>query len=160
MASITDLEVRRAGPEDVALLATLNEHVHAPHVNAEPDVYRTSDEAELREVYASRLVDPDVVIFIASAEQPLGFALTVHMRAPRNAFSPARERLLLDTIAVDPAARRRGVGRALMHATERHARELGLRSVQLDVRAFNSEAIRFYEALGYLPVQHRYERKL
>jgi ribosomal protein S18 acetylase RimI-like enzyme len=47
-----------------------------------------------------------------------------------------------------------------MLAAEERAAELGLNSVQLDVRAFNAEALRFYEALGYVSVQQRLERRL
>lgn len=152
--------VRRATVADAFTLAGLNEHVHESHLRAEPTLYRATDPAELATWFATRLSDPDVVVFLAGAEQPIGFAVVVHMRAPQTPFSPPRERLLLDQIAVAASARRRGVGRALMNAAEQHARSLGLQSVQLDVRAFNVEAQRFYESLGYAPVQLRLERRL
>ncbi|HEX5656042.1 MAG TPA: GNAT family N-acetyltransferase [Polyangiales bacterium] len=154
------MEIRRATLADIELLAALNAYVHDVHLRSEPEQYRVTDGGELRAWFAERLADPDVVIFIASAERPVGFIVTAHARAPVNPFSPLRERLLVDQIAVDPTQRRIGVGRALMDVAERRAAELGLRSVQLDVRAFNSEAARFYEALGYLPVQHRLERRV
>lgn len=160
MASNNRIDVRAATLADAELLATLNTHVHALHLHSEPTLYRATDLGELRTWFSEQLADPDVVVFIASADQPLGFAVAVHARAPRNPFSPARERVLVDQIAVVPTKRRMGVGRALMQAAEKHAQARGLTSVQLDVRAFNTEAIHFYRSLGYAPAQLRLERKL
>ena len=56
--------------------------------------------------------------------------------------------------------RRRGVGRALMRAVDRHAKEAGLTGVVLDLRAHNEDAIAFYQALGYAPAQWRMWRRL
>jgi len=53
---------------------------------------------------------------------------------------------------VAPAARRRGVGRALLAAVERSARELGYRRVVLDTAGPLIEALRLYEASCYAPI--------
>jgi len=50
------------------------------------------------------------------------------------------------TIAVDPAHRRRGIGRALLHACEVR---LAVPNARLTVRASNYAAIRMYETEGY-----------
>lgn len=55
----------------------------------------------------------------------------------------------LSLMAVDPAYRRRGVGRRLVRWLEETARVAGLRFVRLEVRARNLEARAFYRALGY-----------
>lgn len=54
-------------------------------------------------------------------------------------------------LAVDPAARRAGLGRALMAAAEAWLRERGAPKVQLMVREGNEEALGFYAALGLEP---------
>ncbi|CAN5116359.1 GNAT family acetyltransferase [soil metagenome] len=51
-------------------------------------------------------------------------------------------------LAVDPAARRGGLGRALMQAAEVWLVEQGAPKLQLMVRADNAEALAFHEALG------------
>lgn len=51
-------------------------------------------------------------------------------------------------LAVAPAARRSGLGRALMAAAERCLRERGAPKLQLMVRGDNTAALGFYEALG------------
>ena len=50
---------------------------------------------------------------------------------------------------VVPAARRRGIGEALMHALHDQARTLGVRRVWLEVIEQNESAYRLYEKLGY-----------
>ena len=51
-------------------------------------------------------------------------------------------------LAVAPAHRRRGLGRALMAAAETWLRERGAPKIQLMVREGNDAALGFYEALG------------
>ena len=53
-------------------------------------------------------------------------------------------------VRVHPATRRQGVGRALMAALERDARELGFAALHLDTATNQPEAIAFYESLGYV----------
>lgn len=55
----------------------------------------------------------------------------------------------LYSIAVDPAARGRGLGAALLAAAEAAARRRGATSLRLEVRQDNPVAIALYEARGY-----------
>jgi [ribosomal protein S18]-alanine N-acetyltransferase len=52
-------------------------------------------------------------------------------------------------VATSLAARRRGVGRALMAASEEEGRRLGARVSTLEVRRSNAAAIALYLAIGY-----------
>jgi ribosomal protein S18 acetylase RimI-like enzyme len=52
-------------------------------------------------------------------------------------------------LAVDPAHRRAGHGRALMHEAERLLAERGCPKLNLQVRNDNAEVIDFYRRLGY-----------
>lgn len=55
----------------------------------------------------------------------------------------------LDTMAVDPAARRRGLGQALLEAVLAWAAERGARRVGLEVRASNAAALGLYRRMGF-----------
>ncbi|RWZ49513.1 GNAT family acetyltransferase [Labedella phragmitis] len=55
----------------------------------------------------------------------------------------------LNYLAVDPAHRGRGFGRLLVSEAETQLEALGCPKVNLQVRADNSAAMRFYETLGY-----------
>ena len=56
-------------------------------------------------------------------------------------------------VGVVSAARRSGVGEALMRALHEQARERGVRRVWLEVIVENTGALALYEKLGYEPVQ-------
>lgn len=52
-------------------------------------------------------------------------------------------------IAIHPAARNAGLGRAFMYFLHGVARRSGARKIRLRVRSQNSSAVRLYESLGY-----------
>lgn len=56
----------------------------------------------------------------------------------------------LDSIAVHPNARRRGVGGVLLRSVLTWAAEQGARRLALEVRAENEPAIRLYQRLGFI----------
>ena len=55
-------------------------------------------------------------------------------------------------VAVQPAARRRGIAEALMTALESRLSERGAERITLEVRASNAPAIALYQKLGYAQV--------
>src|SRR5262249_44002053 len=55
----------------------------------------------------------------------------------------------INYLAVDPSARRRGFGRALMDEAERLLRASGCPKINLQVRSNNQEVIDFYRRIGY-----------
>ena len=58
-------------------------------------------------------------------------------------------------VAVDPSARRRGVGTALVMALIEEGKRRDLDVIMLEVRAANSPAIALYEKLGFVEVGRR-----
>lgn len=61
----------------------------------------------------------------------------------------------IDSIAVSPSQRRRGVGDALTAAAIRRGRELGLSFITLEVRAGNKTALALYEKHGFTEAGRR-----
>lgn len=112
---------------------------------------KASDCARLRELarYSRAGFDPEeelarpwAKLWVVRAEVdglPIGFAL---------AWNAADEVHLLD-LAVDEAARRRGLGRELVGAVLSHARETAARLVLLEVRRSNAAAIALYRSHGF-----------
>jgi ribosomal protein S18 acetylase RimI-like enzyme len=65
--------------------------------------------------------------------------------------------LLLESVAVDPAHRGRGIGRSLIGHAERVAGDAGLGAVELYTNARMTENLRLYPSLGYEVVDRRRE---
>jgi ribosomal-protein-alanine N-acetyltransferase len=57
----------------------------------------------------------------------------------------------IESIAVDPAFRRQGVGSALMDYTLKEMHASGITTVELQVRTTNPGGIRFWQNVGFSP---------
>lgn len=59
----------------------------------------------------------------------------------------------LDSLAVSPEFRRRGIGRTLLEAALEHGRKLGIEKATLLVSPKNPTALRLYSSLGFRPTR-------
>jgi GNAT superfamily N-acetyltransferase len=85
----------------------------------------------------------EAVVALADAT-PVGFALFFH----NYSTFLARKGLYLEDVYVQPAHRRRGIGRALLIHMARLAVERGCGRFEWSVLDWNTPAIQFYEGLG------------
>jgi GNAT superfamily N-acetyltransferase len=102
---------------------------------------RTND-ADVRD----RMAKPNAAILTfddAGSNGRLAGSVYVQMRGDRGYFG---------MLAVDPSQRGRGLGRALVHAAEEHARSLGCAAMDLDVVHLRRELTTFYGPLGYTAI--------
>jgi ribosomal protein S18 acetylase RimI-like enzyme len=124
----------------------------APHVGA--------SSSGSREALRSLLVAPSTFVGVAERVStleaaPRGGAVLVGLVVARVHETPAdpslrsRRRVHVESLIVDPAHRRLGVGADLLLVVERWARARGAEQVVLTVWEGNDEADRFYDALGF-----------
>jgi GNAT superfamily N-acetyltransferase len=80
--------------------------------------------------------------------EPVGYALFFH------SYSTflARPGIYLEDVFVKPAARGKGVGKALLREVARVARDRGCGRLEWSVLNWNTPAIEFYESLGAQPL--------
>jgi GNAT superfamily N-acetyltransferase len=90
--------------------------------------------------------------FAAELADPIG-AVTLALREGTVSTIPVVHWLL-----VDPAWRRRGVGRLLMTHLELAAWNDGWREIELETHAGWASAVAFYQSIGYAPVRDRSPR--
>ena len=76
-------------------------------------------------------------------------SLRLYVLGARAASQPPGRCLYVDALATDPAARRRGVARALLEEAESRARGAGLGSLALDTVEDNRAARALYVDLGF-----------
>ncbi len=152
------MRIVRAGIERIDDLQPLWESLHEHHATVAPHLeqlgpVRTPDQswAVRRELYEEWLSEPDAFVLLAEVNrEPIGYAL-VHLRGPEETWATGNRIGVLETLAVLPDERGRGVGTALFERIYAELRELGVKELQVAVISKNAEALRFYERHGLLP---------
>lgn len=148
----TAMHVEIAGPSDIDALAQLNQHVQALHLHAAPSHFKETTLEEVAEAYRDFLHQDGARGFIAfGGGRAVGYVLSVIRHRPENAFCPARSLVYVDQISVDPGYQGQGVGRGLMEAVIRYAKESGIDDIEVETWAFNTAAQGFFRSLGFEP---------
>ena len=139
---MTAFIVRRAdsGKRDIDLIA--------PLFDSYRQFYDEPADAELAAAFiGDRLQAKESVIFLAEeGGEALGF---VQLYPSFSSVAACRIWVLND-LFVAPAARGRGVGRALMGAAREHAIQTGAKRLTLETTSENRTAWSLYEDLGYV----------
>lgn len=131
-----EIHVSRAGPYDASSMAAIHRVCFA----------KPWDEAAMAQFLAS----PDVLCLVGSVADDSG-GIVGGMLIARKAADEAE----LLTLAVAPACRRSGLGRALLKAAIAALREAGAKQLFLEVDEGNEAALSLYRALGAVPVGRR-----
>ncbi|HJQ75252.1 MAG TPA: GNAT family N-acetyltransferase [Gaiellaceae bacterium] len=132
--------VRRADPAEAPLLSQIVERAYAVYVERigrRPAPMDDDYEAKTRRGEVFVADDGAVAGLIVLVERP--------------------DHLLVENVAVDPARRGTGVGRALLEYAESHAAARGLRELRLYTNEAMTENLAFYPRLGYCEVGRRVE---
>lgn len=97
--------------------------------------------------YAKLVGDPDGLCLLAGGGHLVG-----RLRPP-NPLRPGTVTAVLESMRVDPAHRRSGIGGELVTAFLRWAREKGASEVTVQAYAANEPALAFYRAHGFEPFE-------
>lgn len=152
--------IRRATADDAGELAALSDIPQALHVAAHPELFKVPDRAELEAWYRMMLERPIVHAWVAAVDAtPVGYVLAIERETESLPVCFARRWLELDQIGVNASQRRRGIGRALAEEVLDYARAHRFEQVELNTWAFNCEAQRAFEVLGFAPLRLRYGRR-
>lgn len=130
---MSSLVFRRAGPADAATVAAITNAAYAkwvPVIGRKPKPMLADYNAAIRDHLIDLAMLDDRVVGLIE-------------------LIPAADHLLLENIAVDPAAHGQGIGRQLMRRVEQHAIEMGLPMVRLYTNKAFATNLDFYRRLGY-----------
>ena len=151
---------RRAAAKDLPEIARLWLALARHHADVDP-LFSLREQAgpEVRRLLEAQLGDPDAAIFVVGdAGRLLGFCAVRVDRAP-----PILEETLraeIGDLAVEPSARRRGIGRALAETAQAWARGREAARVEVRVAAGNREGQAFWRALGFGDLMDVLQRRL
>ncbi|HEU5470149.1 MAG TPA: GNAT family N-acetyltransferase [Actinophytocola sp.] len=138
--------IRRARVEELAEIGALTVRAYEAH-----GYFAAGELSSYADVLAdarARHEDAELLVAVDSADRPIG---TVTMARPGTRFSEvgAPDELEFRMLAVDPRARGRGVGTALIRGVLDRARELGLVRVVLCSQKRMTGLHRIYTDLGF-----------
>ena len=156
MAEMKVRIVVAAGADRLDEIEPVWESLHAHHVAIEHErnagIRATRQTWELRRKdFEYALSTPDGFLTLAEIDgKVVGFAL-VHFRANHNWRVHGERFAELETLAVLPEHRGKGIGRRLMETVYVRMRTLGVEELSVVVVEQNEDARRFYEAEGFLP---------
>lgn len=147
--------VERGGLESIERVApmweTLRRHHVAvvPHLPAQPPLRSW----ELRrELYESVLAEPDAFVLVACEDgADLGYAVVALHGGPDDTWVTGDRIAEVETLAVVPEARGRGIGTALLDRVDEELATLGVHDLRIAVVPANVAAMRFYERRGLVP---------
>jgi ribosomal protein S18 acetylase RimI-like enzyme len=156
------MKIHQAVSADALRLSSLSMDVQCLHAEHHPDIFQMPQSEDFAiSFFEEMLADPIVRIFIAEeGEEPVGYILCKLIERPANPFTFPVRSLHVDQISVRPAARRQGVGQALMQQVERLAKEWGVERIQLDSWDFNIHAHAFFERSGFQKFNFRFWKQL
>src|SRR5260221_13554104 len=144
------LTIRRALPEDYTSVCRLLEQLDDVHRERLPWLFRAPELPPRNAAFLEQLLSGEgSSILVADVGRLVGVAEVLLRAAPAFPVFVRQTFGVVESIFVEPDARRRGGGTALAHAAEEWARERGAAWVELGVYEFNDVARRFYESLGY-----------
>lgn len=151
MTAHSDLQITRATLADLDALTPLFDGYRVFY--GKPSDRRTAH-AFLQE----RLGNGESVIFLARDAD--GGALGFTQLYPCFSSVSARRLWILNDLFVSPAARRRGVARALLQRAREHGVETGVVRLILQTAHDNAQAQALYESLGWVRQDGMYEYAL
>lgn len=128
---LEELITKEAGPADSASIRQLA-------LDAKIDAWSEAD-------YSDEMSRPDSFVLISTLSEILAGFLVARV-VPGSGETPDAD---LYNIAVDPAAKRQGIGTILLLALIERLKRRKVESVWLEVRESNAEAIAFYERHGF-----------
>ncbi|UCF64949.1 MAG: GNAT family N-acetyltransferase [bacterium] len=135
-----DLHIREMELDDLSAVFALGEQIFT--ADKWPNLYRTWDEYELVESFAS---EGELSLVAEIQDKVVGFALGTLIEKRRSSWIYG----YLEWIGVSPDLKRTGVGTRLFNRLTELMVEKGARMLLVDTQAENLEAINFFKRQGF-----------
>jgi predicted N-acetyltransferase YhbS len=144
--SVSTIQVRDAEPPDLGRVISV---LRAANREFESVLPATFFRAYLTNVLDLESRFEDAQLLVAERASRIVGTITLYPDASREGWGWPPEWTGIRAVAVDPSARRLGIGRSLARACIERSRALGATAVCLHTATFMGAAMRMYEAVGF-----------
>jgi len=146
------MEIRLANTNDIPGMIELLKQVGEVHHQIRPDLFRAGAQKYSVSDLEELLKDESRPIFVGVEDgNMLGYCFCMLEEVKDDPGLRDVKSLYIDDLCVDESIRGRHVGSKLYDHVCCYAKEIGCRSVTLNVWCGNDSAMRFYEARGMKP---------
>lgn len=146
---MSEVKVEIAILNDAEDIARISYQVGKMHDEAVPEYFKPTDESEHLRIVKDMLKSRDNIVFKAIYEGRICGVLFLRIVEKLGQGATYSKYGVITNFGVDENYRKKGIGTALMVKVEEYVKEQGLEALDLSVFVFNSNAIKFYERLGY-----------
>lgn len=131
--------------EDVKILVR---QIHELHLSNRSDIYNDG-EAFPKEYFEKVLNDANNLNYVYIENKKIVGVLNASLQYTNSLpIIKPRTYYFIENIVVDKNHRRKGIAKKLFHYLTLKAKENNIDSIELNVWAFNKDAIKFYESMG------------
>jgi len=146
------MEIRLANNSDIPGMIELLKQVGEVHHKIRPDLFRAGAQKYSVSDLEELLKDSTSPIFVGVEDgRMLGYCFCILEEVKDNPVLRDVKSLYIDDLCVDETIRGRHVGSRLYEHVCNYAKEIGCRSVTLNVWCGNDSAMAFYESRGMKP---------
>ena len=144
-----EITIRKAEKKDAPRLKELLETIAQLHHEGRPDIYAAGSKYDVKDI-EKKVKNKDELILVATDENDtvLGYTMSKIYDVKDNGVIVGHKKMYIDDVCVDSAYRKHGIGTMLMAATKEVAVNAGCHIAELNVWAFNENAVKFYENCG------------
>lgn len=145
-------EIRLATQTDFDQVGIIFMEENRYHAELVPEIIQVADPIMTQKWYSEVLNNPNKVLFLADVgSNIIGVTLAeIRMNIDDTIFTP-RKYVHINDISVAVSHRGQGIGQLLMERVHKWALNQGISDIELQVWERNTQAIGFYEKIGYQP---------
>lgn len=139
-----NVDVRKVNINDFTSVKKLMQNVQDLHHNNRSEIHKDS------EIFDEEEFSQNINNIIVAEINNLVVGVVKYLIKGKleNSYTNYRKVLFIDALVVDQDYRKKGIGKILMLEMEKIAKDNNCFSVELNVWAFNENAIKFYEGMG------------
>lgn len=144
-----EVNIRRAGENDIPVIDKLLFEVHKVHSDVRPDLFKPGAKKYTDEQLKKIIADDKTPVFVAElGVTVVGYAFCIHKQFINDNNMTDVKSLYIDDLCVDESVRGEHIGKQLYEYVLDFAKQNGYYNVTLNVWSDNVNAVKFYEKIG------------